>query len=330
LTPRATKLRRFSTWMWLAVVAGSVAGVWATSRWSSTVSIQDGPIEIRAVPVPLNPQDPSAVAIGDFHYAGGLVLTSPDSDRLHGLSDLEVTGPDRLAAVGDLGVLVEARLVLDDAGRLVGITDAHLTELTAEDGMPLVDRAEADAEGLARLPSGDYLVSFERQHRIWLYPAAGGRPRPAPAPDVSFPSNGGMEGLGTYPDAGPDAYVVGAEVAGDTWICRLSQTSCLRGPSVDKPPEFGLVAVKRLPGMRTLYLLRAFDSTRGSRSSLRIFRSSTMVARMDMALPMTIDNFEGLAAVPRDDGGIRVYLVSDDNGSPAQRTLLLAFDWAPR
>jgi hypothetical protein len=50
---------------------------------------------------------------------------------------------------------------------------------------------------------------------------------------------------------------------------------------------------------------------------------------MDMAPPMTVDNFEGLAAVPRTDGSVRFYLLSDDNGLAHQRTLLLAFDWRP-
>ena len=36
-----------------------------------------------------------------------------------------------------------------------------------------------------------------------------------------------------------------------------------------------------------------------------------------------------VSAVPLDphDPGIRFYLISDDNGSTAQRTYLLAFDW---
>jgi hypothetical protein len=54
-----------------------------------------------------------------------------------------------------------------------------------------------------------------------------------------------------------------------------------------------------------------------------------MVARLDMAPPLTQDNFEGLAAVPRPDG-VRFYLLADDNALATQRTLLLAFDWQPR
>ena len=304
------------------VIAVSGGGVGA-ARQSRSISID-------AVPVPLNPQDPSQRAIGDFSYAGGLVLTSGQTDQLHGLSDLEVTDTDRLTAVGDLGVFLDARLVLDSAGRLVGLADARLTPLTGEDGIPLSDKADADAEGLAVLGSGDCLVSFERRHRIWLYPSAGGPPRPAPMPETFLPFNGGMEALAADPEAGADAYVVGVEVSGETWTCRLVQSPCIKGPSLDMPEGFALVAIKRLPRNQTAYLLRAFDEARGSRISLQVFRSGSLVARMDLAPPMTVDNYEGLAAVPVNDGGVRFYLLSDDNALAPQRTILLAFDWRPK
>jgi hypothetical protein len=320
---------RLIRWLTGGAIVGSIVSVCAAQS-TRVARIASAPIVIDAVPVPLNPQNPSEISIGDFLYAGGLILTSRDTDRLHGLSDLEVTSTDRLAVVTDVGSFLDARLVLDGAERLTGLTDARLTPLTGEDGKPLSNKGHADAEGLAVLPSGDRLVSFERRHRIELYPAAGGPPRLVPAPTVSFPGNGGMEALAADPDAGADAYVVGAEISGDTWTCRLSVARCARGPSIDKPKAFGLVALKRLPGMRTVYLLRAFDAARGPRISLQIFQSANLIARMDMARPLTVDNFEGVAAVPRADGGVRFYLLSDDNASSSQRTLLLAFDWRPR
>jgi hypothetical protein len=322
--------QRLGTWMRAGVIVGSLTGVWAAPQSSSVAPNSSGSIAIDAVPVPLNPENPAQGAIGDFRYAGGIALTSRQTDRLHGLSDLVVMDTNRLTAVGDEGVLLEARLILDGAERLVGITDARLTLLMAEDGRPLPSKEDADAEGLTELPSGDRLVSFERRHRIWRYPADGRPPLPAPAPDVPFPSNAGMEALAADPETGSDAYIVGAEYSGDTWTCRLSSSVCIKGPSVDKPEEFGLVAITRLPGMRTAYLLRAFDQVRGSRVTLKILRSTTVLAQMDMARPMTIDNFEGLAAVPQRDGRVRFYLLSDDNVSATQRTLLLAFDWTPR
>lgn len=327
---KALERQRIGAWLRAGVVVSSIAGVWAAPQSSPVAPTPSGPISIDAVPVPLNPQNPSEVAIGDFLYAGGLELTSRQTDRLHGLSDLLVTSTNRLTAIGDAGILLDARLILDGGERLVGVTDARLTLLTGENGQPLPGKAEADAEGLAQLPSGDRLVSFERRHRIWLYPAAGGPLRRVPAPEVPFPPNGGMEALAADPEAGADAYVVGAERTGDTWTCRLSSTPCIKGPSVDKLEEFGLVAIHRLPRMQTAYLLRAFDAARGNRITLKILRSTTLVARMDMAPPMTIDNFEGLAAVPRTDGRVRFYLISDDNFNASQRTLLIAFDWRPR
>lgn len=285
-------------------------------------------IAITAAAVPLNPADPSQDRIGDFRYAGGLALSSADTARLHGLSDMAVRGGVNLTAVSDEGDLVKGRLVLDKAGRLVGLTDGRVSALAGLDGKPLQGKLESDSEGMALLANGDMLISFEQRHRIWLYPANGGPPREAPSPDATFPANGGMEALGPDPDIGPDAYVVGGEESGQTWTCRLS-TGCKPGEVVAKPPEFGLVAVTRLPQGRTAWLLRAWDPVRGNRIALTIHDAGGEIARMDMARPLTIDNFEAIAAVPAKDGSVRFYLLSDDNFQSSQRTLLLAFDWKP-
>ncbi|HEX5008148.1 MAG TPA: esterase-like activity of phytase family protein [Hyphomonadaceae bacterium] len=46
----------------------------------------------------------------------------------------------------------------------------------------------------------------------------------------------------------------------------------------------------------------------------------------DMSLLFTIDNFEGIAAKEMPDGSVRLYLISDNNFSASQRTLLMVFD----
>ncbi|HCK85173.1 MAG TPA: hypothetical protein DHW63_11855 [Hyphomonadaceae bacterium] len=43
-----------------------------------------------------------------------------------------------------------------------------------------------------------------------------------------------------------------------------------------------------------------------------------------------MDNFEAIAAIAMPDGATRVYILSDDNFSHRQRTLLLAFDLPAR
>lgn len=292
--------------------------------------VRAGPaIAVQAVPVRLNPDDPAQTAVGVFRYAGGLALTSDQTARLHGLSDLEVTAKGHLTAISDEGDLLEARLAFGADGTLTGLTSARLSPLSDLSGQPLQGKKASDSEGLAILANGDRLVSFEGQDRIWLYPARGGAPRPAPMPQASFPENAGLEALGPAPSIAPDAYLAGAEDSGLVWICRVS-TTCATTTPLTKPPEFGLVAIRSLGDGRTAYLVRAFDPLRGNRIGLEIRQGADLVARLDLARPLTVDNFEGVSAVRLADGRIRFFLISDDNfNTRNQRTLLLAFDWMP-
>jgi len=130
--------------------------------------------------------------------------------------------------------------------------------------------------------------------------------------------------------AGPDAYLVGGEASGETWICRLS-AGCMPGLAIAKPPEFGLVAAAPLPAGRWAFMLRAFDPLRGVRIVVTIRDAAGVeLDSLMMARPLNLDNFEGLAAVARPGGDVRLYLISDDNFSSLQRTLLFAFDWKPK
>jgi hypothetical protein len=137
------------------------------------------PIHIKAVPIPLDPDEPGHVQFGAFTYAGGLWLTSHDTRRLHGLSDLKIDPAGNLIAQGDEGDVLEGHLRLDARGRPAAIDDARIGRLTGPDGQPLKGKDESDSEGVAVLGDGDRLVSFERHDRILLYPAGGGPPRPA-------------------------------------------------------------------------------------------------------------------------------------------------------
>ena len=46
---------------------------------------------------------------------------------------------------------------------------------------------------------------------------------------------------------------------------------------------------------------------------------------IELKLPGTTDNFEGIAAETR-NGRTRLYILSDDNFNAVQRTMVLAFD----
>lgn len=308
--------------------------------------VKAGPeIAVTATPVPLDAANPAKVdAGGGFNYAGGLVLTSGATARLHGLSDLSVTADGRLTAISDEGDVLEARLRFDAAGKLVGLTDAKLWPLKGLDGQPLQGKQRADAEGLAVLPNGDRLVSFERDHRIWRY-AVGpdgtwSLPTPAPKPATIFPDNEGMEAISAYPAAGPDAYLVGGE-EGEVWLCRLSADCKALPPQSGPDFTWGLTGFAPFQGAAIATLHRGYDPVRGWRSVVRFISDPTKppnqqrtsgVLRVEGAMPR--DNFEGVslsgppAGAPA--GSTRLYLISDDGAvSASQRTLLLAFDWAP-
>ena len=55
--------------------------------------------------------------------------------------------------------------------------------------------------------------------------------------------------------------------------------------------------------------------------------STRRLAELGAALN-NVDNFEGITVRPREDGGVRIFIISDDNFSERQRTLLMAFDLA--
>jgi hypothetical protein len=136
----------------------------------------------------------------------------------------------------------------------------------------LQGKEKGDAEGLAMLPNGDRLVSFERDHRIWLYPSTGpgtwGAPRAVPKPATVFPDNEGMEAIAAYPFAGPDAYLVGGE-EGEVWLCRLS-TACQSMPPQQGPDfTWGLTAMAAFNGQAVATLHRGYDPIRGWRAILR-------------------------------------------------------------
>ena len=115
-----------------------------------------------------------------------LKLQSAGSSGIHELSDLRIVADDRLIAVSDGGSVFEARLLFDSAARLSGLTNPRVLPLVGEHGEPLAG-CDADAEGLAVFPNGDRLVSFERHHRIWLYPADGSARRSDPRARCGVP-----------------------------------------------------------------------------------------------------------------------------------------------
>ena len=291
-------------------------------------------VRITATPVPLDRDDLAMTALGPFAYAGGIQLTSPDTARLGGLSDLKIDADGRVTSVSDEGELLRAHLLLDANRRVSGLDQAVLQPLTGPDTQPLQGKREGDAEGVALWPNGDLMISFERDHRIWIYPAAGGPPRAAPMPQTIMGDNQGMEALTLAPSRGADAYWVGIET-GSIWLCRLS-SGCVQDRVQVRPPfGFRLTALSETAAGDLVLLHHAYNPLLNtSRVLVRITRLGPDGrpqdrARLDLKPPLTVDNFEGVETALLPGGAMRLFLLSDDNFSDNQRTLLLAFDWTP-
>ena len=302
------------------------------------------PLQISSRALPFKLDDPSARRIGRLLWRGGISMTANSPD-FGGWSDLHVTAEGRtLTAISDVGGWFTATIDYDSAGNLAGLSAGRIGPLRGLDGKPLASKEYADAEGLALLPDGAWLVSFERHHRIWRYPTLDGTPIAIDLPD-NFdrqPFNGGVETLTALGDgtiiAISEEYTVrpGANVG---WIGWPSPGGHYAWRTFDYATlaDFHPTAIRRLPDGSFATLERAFDLVRGLR--VRVMRFTAEQLQPDntvhaeelarLALPYAVDNLEGLAVIKGARGKTLLLLISDDNFNPLQRNMLLMFELAP-
>ena len=294
-------------------------------------------VDVRTTPVPLNPKKPDQERVGRLHYRGGLHLTSDDK-RFGGFSSLRLSHDGaRLTLVSDEGSWLTARIVLDK-GRLLALADVEMGPLLDLAGTPLREKDNRDAESLAILADGSFLVGFERQHRIWHYAGDNGRLKgpadalPPPPGIADAPFNGGIESLVSLPKgvlfAMTEYGIEGDLIRGWIGVPPDWRPLGYRFERALRPSDAAL-----LPRGDLLVLERAYNPDRGivgarvrqiSRDALRpeAILGGRLVADIDPEL--NLDNLEGIDC--REQGKDTLcYLVSDDNLNPQQRTLLLLF-----
>ncbi len=283
----------------------------------------------------------------------GMLDLSPFKERIPALVELSGLAWDAdekvLYAISDRGYLIHLKPHFAD-GRLADVTTVAHYALRNRHGQPLKGKA-ADAEGLtavnqANAIPGDthLLIAYERQHRIDAHRPDGTylhahRLPPALSAAGAYRSrNKGMEALAVHPQLGlaaaPEWPLRGTADTHNTLYFADGTTIAL--PRLDAR-NAGLVAMEALPDGRLLILERAHSwltltlivTLRISEPVLKPMNSKPMnsvpsreVARFDSALGWRVDNFEGLSR--HEDN--KFFLVSDDNGSGLQKTLLLYFE----
>ena len=278
--------------------------------------------------------------VGELIFRGGVEIT-PDKAGIGGISGLEWQD-GQLYAVADDGRWVV--MTPDDQGaRLVDVSAIRLTPLRDLKGGKLTGKTRGDAEAITRLDSGEWLIAFEQEHRIWRYadiagPASGEDTRAA-ALIAGAGANDGIETLAAYP---------GGLLACGEWA-DPARPNCLRITAdgsralhLDAPD--GIAAAGGVPTDAAckadgtcFVLFRSYQPGEGNRAAIvALAPDDSQTTLAVLAPPLTLDNFEGLA-VREEPGRTFLYLISDDNfrncdSDPkpgCQRTLLMKFELAP-
>lgn len=254
-----------------------------------------------------------AADAGGIRTAGAWTVRVDDS-RFGGISALAL---DRahLLALTDSGVVV--RLPKPGSGG----SQALLGELPGGPRNPRF-KLHRDTEALVQDPyDRGWWVAFETWHQLWLYDEKFERPlRKINLGSKRWRRNSGIEALVAvggdlvgFPERGGEMIRIGADES--------------RALPVDDGAGPFSEAV-RLPGGTLLLLERRF-SWRGFDNALveLDLKSGEPIFRRRIPLPLgRLDNAEALALEGRNDGGLRLWLMTDDNHQRPLRTLLVAFD----
>jgi len=304
-------------------------------------------IAVTAMAIPaFETRDPSRRRFGALEFRGGLELKSA-YPNFGGLSGLRMM-PDgqHFIALSDRGRWLRGRLVYDAAGAPAGIADAEMAPILGPDGRPSAARNWFDTESLADDGKGTLYVGIERANRILRFDygrsglRARGQPIPVPAEIGTLPRNQSLECLAAVPQGMPRAGTLivisekGLDTAGNIKGFLLLGPPQGRGAfAVKRSDDFDVTDCVVGPG-ETLYVLeRKFSWLAGVAMRLQRFALKDIVPGAVLAgetlttadMAYQIDNMEGLGLHRDKAGRVILTLVSDDNFSSIQRTLLLQF-----
>jgi len=300
-------------------------------------------IEVRAqVITAFSPHEPERQEFGHLTFRGGLVLSSPYRG-FGGISAIRVaTNGADFIALSDRGRWFKGRIIYDRE-RPIGIADAVMAPIKGPDGQALAARGWHDTESIAQ-DGGILYVGIETVNQIVRFDyaknglLARGHPIAVPPGVRKLPPNKGLEALEFVPSGLPLGGTLiaisehGLDRAGNLLAFLIG------GPSpgtfsIKRTEDLDISDAALLPSGDLLILERSFNWTDGlnlriRRIALTDIRPGAIVdgpVLFKADLSYQIDNMEGLSVHQSPSGEIVLTLISDDNFSPIQRTLLLQF-----
>ena len=269
----------------------------------------------RTVPLHYQPVELDSGSVGPFRIVGAWRLFA-DDPRFGGISALAVDGGE-LIAISDSAVV--ARFPKP------GLKESWVTlrELPGGPGRAGF-KVNRDSEVLLGDPKGrGWWVAFENRDELWLYDRAFGRAIKRIGINGSdLGSNRGIEGMVAqgehlllFPESGGRAIQLEPVISR-----RISGVSGWLSDAV-RLPTGTILLVNRRPTLiglgNSLILLEADGAGYRATGHWRI-----PVGRLD--------NVEALAAEPTAGGGVRLWMMTDNNLQQRRRTLLLALELRPR
>jgi hypothetical protein len=349
--PAALAAKR-TTWKlvparWLVAALAGALALAAVSAFADPTKprVAEPPVkvEIQARPlVAFEPRDTSRRRYGQLEFRGGLELTSPYRE-FGGVSSLRMAADGaRFLALSDQGRWLRGRIVYDGI-QPKGIADAEMAPVLGPDGKPLAARRWYDTESLA-LDGNTAYVGIERVHQIVRFDygrhglLARGQPIAVPPGLKLVPSNKSIEGLVFVPKGMPLAGTLIAFVESALDADGNHQAFLIGGPSpgafaIKRTDDFDVSDATLLPPGDLLILERRYSLLRGvamriRRIPLSAVKPGVLVDGRELIfadMGSQIDNMEGIDVHRTARGETVLTLISDDNFSSIQRTVLLQF-----
>lgn len=300
-------------------------------------------IAVHAEPITaFDNKDAARVRFGALEFRGGLELTL-QNPGFGGISALNMAADgSRFRALTDRGAWLTGRIVYRQ-DRPAAVRDVEMAPVLAWDGKPLAKHGWYDTESLADDGAGHAYVGIERVHRIVRFDLKKGlraRGRPIPVPD-GFKTLGNNKSIECLAAAPKDSSLAGQLIAVAEHSlddAHNNRAFLLAGKdfetfSVKRSSGFDISGCAILPPNDLLLLERRYSPLSGV--AMRIRRvalaaikpgatvDGTVLITADLAYQ--IDNMEGIGVFRDAQGETILTLVSDDNFSALQRTLLLQF-----